>query len=223
MSSPEFANILIVDDEPNNLSVLRQMLSAQGYKVRPITNGRTALQAAETLVPDLILLDIMMPGGLDGFTVCRKLKQMEQIKDVPVIFLSALDDTENKVLAFETGGVDYITKPFEQSEVLTRVKTHILLYQSQKDLKEKNQDLAKMNQELKQAMDEIKTLKGILPICSYCKKIRDDQGNWNYLETYIENHSEASMTHGMCPECSDKLYGKEDWYVKMKAGKKKSD
>lgn len=216
MSSLESANIMIVDDEPNNLSVLRQMLSAQGYKVRPITNGRTALQAAETLVPDLILLDIMMPGGLDGFSVCRKLKQMDSVKDVPVIFLSALDDTENKVLAFETGGVDYITKPFEQAEVLSRVRTHILLYQAQKDLKERN--LA-----LKQAMEEIKTLKGILPICSYCKKIRDDQGNWNYLETYIENHSEASMSHGMCPDCSDKLYGGEDWYVKMKARKKKSD
>ncbi|WDP90567.1 MAG: response regulator [Desulfobacter sp.] len=221
MNTTEPVNIMIVDDEPNNLSVLRQMLSAKGYKVRPITNGRTALKAAETLVPDLILLDIMMPDGPDGFTVCKRLKEMAPVKAVPVIFLSALDDTENKVRAFRAGGVDYITKPFERAEVLSRVHTHILLHRSQQELEEKNRRLAEMNRELIRAMEEIKTLKGILPICSNCKKIRDDKGDWNHLEVYIETHSEASMSHGMCPECADQLYGDEDWYMEMKANKEK--
>ena len=206
MSDADQANILIVDDEPNNLSILRQLLTTRGYKVRPIINGELALKAAETLVPDLILLDIMMPDGMDGFEVCAALKKMETVKTVPVIFLSALDDTENKVRAFECGGVDYITKPFEQAEVLTRVSTHLDLHNTRRDLAEKNHSLEKVNRELEKALAEIKTLQGILPICCHCKKIRDDDGYWNRIDEYITDHTEARFSHGLCPDCSRELY-----------------
>jgi DNA-binding response OmpR family regulator len=205
-SEPIPANILIVDDEPNNLSILRQLLSAHGYKVRPILSGELALQAVKSVIPDLILLDIMMPEGKNGFEVCSEIKENENLKDVPIIFLSALDDTENKVRAFQIGGVDYITKPFKQEEVLTRVKTHLMLHQTQKALTEKNRHLQEMNDKLQQALEEIKTLRGILPICCNCKKIRDDQGYWNQIEKYISDRTDADFSHGLCPACVKELY-----------------
>jgi diguanylate cyclase (GGDEF)-like protein len=130
-------NILIVDDTPENLTVLRQMLTAHGYRVRPAINGETALKTIQTSLPDLILLDIMM-DGLDGFEVCRRLKSDASARDIPVIFISALNDTIDKVKAFQIGGVDYITKPFQEGEVLARVETHMLLHHMHKQLKEQN-------------------------------------------------------------------------------------
>ena len=131
-------DILIVDDTPDNLHVLSQMLSQQGYKVRPVTNGARALTAAQTLPPDLILLDIRMPH-MDGYEVCERLKADAQTHDIPIIFISALSETQDKVKAFAIGGVDYVTKPFQLEEVLARVETHITLRDLQKQLQEANQ------------------------------------------------------------------------------------
>jgi two-component system, sensor histidine kinase and response regulator len=122
--SPQLASVLVVDDTIENLRLLANMLGEQGYEVRPVTNGRQALQAVERDPPDLILLDINMPD-MNGYEVCRRLKAGEISKDVPVIFLTALTDTADKVKAFDVGGVDYVTKPFQFEEVLARVKTHI--------------------------------------------------------------------------------------------------
>ncbi|MDX1414954.1 MAG: response regulator [Candidatus Promineifilaceae bacterium] len=133
---PQKRDILIVDDTPANLQVLTQLLSEQGYRVRPAPSGSMALKSAQLRPPDLILLDIMMPG-MDGYEVCRQLKAHERTRDVPVIFLSALSETLNKTRAFNSGAVDYITKPFQAEEVLARVKTHLTLYglqQYQRDL-----------------------------------------------------------------------------------------
>lgn len=141
-------DILIVDDEPKNLSVLRQMLTQEGFTVRPAISGELALTAIEAKLPDLVLLDIMMPPGLDGYEVCRAIKNREASKDLPVIFLSALDDTMDKVRAFEVGGQDYISKPFQFEEVLARVRTHLRLRQMQRELALKNAELAAANEEL---------------------------------------------------------------------------
>jgi len=123
-NSPEQAKILIVDDQPNNLRLLSQILRGEGYEVRKAINGSTALMGVQTLKPDLILLDINMPG-LDGYQVCQKLKSDRQTKQIPIIFLSASNEVTDKVKAFEFGGVDYITKPFQVPEVLARVATQI--------------------------------------------------------------------------------------------------
>jgi two-component system, sensor histidine kinase and response regulator len=125
--NPEGASpacVLVVDDTIENLRLLSNMLSEEGYEVRAVTNGPQALEAVERDPPDVILLDISMPE-MDGYEVCRRLKARDRSKDVPVIFLTALTDTADKVRAFDAGGVDYVTKPFQLEEVLARVKTQV--------------------------------------------------------------------------------------------------
>ncbi|NJO97036.1 MAG: EAL domain-containing protein [Pleurocapsa sp. CRU_1_2] len=133
-------SILVVDDIADNLQILANTLSKQGYQVRCAKSGLTALRGASTILPDLILLDIKMPD-LDGYQVCQQLKANKQTCDIPVIFLSALDDVLDKVKAFEVGGVDYISKPIQVKEVLARVKNQIALQLAKAEITELNQDL----------------------------------------------------------------------------------
>lgn len=126
-------NILIVDDTPDNLRLLSKMLTERGYKVRPAPSGTHALATTRKEIPDLILLDVMMPE-MDGYAVCYALKADDKTKDIPIIFLSALHEVEDKVKAFEVGGVDYITKPFQEKEVLVRVETHLKIRNLQQKL-----------------------------------------------------------------------------------------
>ena len=143
------ANILIVDDNPVNLRLLVQILTAKGYKVRPVPNGKLAISTSQASPPDLILLDINMPH-MDGYEVCQKLKADPQTADIPVIFISAYNNAIDKVKAFEVGGVDYISKPFQVEEVLVRVKNHLAIRILQKTLQEKNTNL-------QQTLDELNT------------------------------------------------------------------
>ena len=138
--SPARPDILIVDDAPANLQVLSGMLKERGYKVRPVPSGKLALQAARKLPPDLILLDVMMPE-MDGFEVCRQLKADPWLKEIPVIFISALNEALDKVQAFGAGGVDYVTKPFQFEEVEARVQAHLRLRRLQQELEEHNAQL----------------------------------------------------------------------------------
>jgi two-component system, sensor histidine kinase and response regulator len=147
-------NILIVDDSPANLRLLASMLGEQGYKVRPVISGTMGLTAARAAVPDLILLDINMPD-MNGFDVCRQLKAGEPTRDVPIIFISALDEIEDKLHAFTVGGVDYITKPFQFEEVLARVETHLALRRLQRQLEEANTELARNLVELQARNEEL--------------------------------------------------------------------
>jgi len=119
--------ILIVDDNPTNLDVISESLSNKGYKVAIATSGERALQQVERKPPDLILLDIMMPG-IDGFETCRRLKANPRTCHIPIIFMTALTDTDNKVQALNLGAVDYVTKPFQEQEVMARLKTHLELH-----------------------------------------------------------------------------------------------
>ena len=131
------ADILVVDDTPANLRLLSKMLSDAGYHIRPVPDGELAFNAARSNPPDLILLDIKMPG-MDGYQVCKRLKSDQLTRDIPVIFISALDEIQDKVEAFNVGGLDYITKPFQLEEVLVRVRTHLELRELQKQLQDKN-------------------------------------------------------------------------------------
>ncbi|MGB7440607.1 MAG: response regulator [Coleofasciculaceae cyanobacterium] len=149
------ANILIVDDTPANLRLLTGILTQQGYSVRPARNGSQALSVAQAINLDLILLDIMMPE-MDGYQVCQNIKASEKNQNVPVIFISAINDVLDKVKAFTVGGVDYITKPFQVEEVLARVKTHLALQHLQSSLQEKNKDLAQTNETLTKTLRELK-------------------------------------------------------------------
>ncbi|MDY6783510.1 MAG: EAL domain-containing protein [Cyanobacteriota bacterium] len=140
------ADILVVDDTQENLSFLSSMLTRQGYDVRTALNGQMALTAAATVVPDLILLDIMMPV-MDGYEVCRRLKLNGQTNDVPIIFLSALSATFDKVQAFQVGGADYITKPFQVEEVLARVENQLKLRAAMREVVQLNSQLERRVQE----------------------------------------------------------------------------
>jgi two-component system sensor histidine kinase/response regulator len=133
-------DILLVDDTPDNLRLLSVMLTENGYKTRKVINGERALQAVEVVTPDLILLDINMPN-MNGYEVCRRLKEIERTREIPVIFISALDDVFDKVKGFQAGGVDYITKPFQVEEVLARVNTHLNIRKLQKQLQQQNAQL----------------------------------------------------------------------------------
>ncbi|ACB50487.1 putative diguanylate cyclase/phosphodiesterase [Crocosphaera subtropica ATCC 51142] len=157
-ASQPLANILIVDDKPSNLRILSTMLVKAGYKVRAVTSGNMALTAAKTMPPDIILLDIKMPD-MDGYEVCEQLQQFPETTEIPVIFLSALQDVEDKVKAFEVGGVDYIIKPFQFQEVLARVSLHLAFRQTRYQLQQLNEELEKRVEErslaLIKAQDEL--------------------------------------------------------------------
>ena len=225
-SAAQPATILIVDDETANLATLSAYLEAAGFEVLAAQDGASGLSIVERARPDLILLDVLMPG-LDGFETCRHLKAADRIQDIPVIFMTALTETADKVTGFEVGGVDYVTKPFQVEELLARVKTHLALRQLQQQLEAQKRQLEAQNVQLQQeiaerqraeaereqligqlqdALANIKTLRGLIPICAACKKIRDDTGYWNQLEGYLHTHTEAEFSHGICPECVGRLY-----------------
>ena len=151
-------DILVVDDTPANLELLTEILKAEGYKVRPVTGGVSALQAAKSVPPDLILLDINMPD-MNGHEVCKRLKADDALKGIPVLFISALGDPADKVTAFQCGGVDYITKPFWVEEVLARVTTHLRLRRLQLEVMAHNTHLEETvrirTREITEARDQL--------------------------------------------------------------------
>jgi signal transduction histidine kinase len=151
------ANILIVDDTPNNLRLLAQMLEEHGYDVRTVTSGASALTSVNIEAPDLILLDIAMPD-MNGYEVCERLHTNPQTADLPVIFISALDDALDKVRAFDAGGVDYISKPFQVQEVLARVHMHLSLQRAQRQLARQNQQLQQEIAERTRAEEQLQRL-----------------------------------------------------------------
>ena len=158
---PKAQNILIVDDMPDNVLLLVRMLTKQGYQARPVLSGKLALQAARSEPPDLILLDITMPE-MDGYEVCAHLKADAALQEIPVIFISALNNPFDKVKAFQAGGVDYITKPFHFEEVRARVETHLRIRTLQRQLSEHNEHLerlvAERTRELEVANERVREL-----------------------------------------------------------------
>lgn len=196
------ANILLVDDQPQNLRLLADLLEEQGYEVQEAINGPIALQAVSVALPDLILLDIHMPE-MDGYTVCQQLKANPKTKDIPVVFVSAVDEVWDKVKAFSVGGVDYITKPFKVVEVLARVKNQLMVQQLQKSLKSQNtalqtlqEELKAQNSQLQQAIQELKRLAVIDHVTQVASRYRFDQ----YLQAEWQKaiQSETSLSLMLC-------------------------
>jgi formate hydrogenlyase transcriptional activator len=146
--------VLIVDDTPANLNVLFDLLTGHGFEISVAEDGESALQQVDYVRPDLILLDVLMPT-MDGFTTCQRLKERPDTREIPIIFMSALTDTVDKVKGFALGAVDYITKPFQQEEVLARIRTHLALQQLKAQLKESEERLSRI---IESAMDAILTL-----------------------------------------------------------------
>ncbi|HJV93346.1 MAG TPA: response regulator [Azonexus sp.] len=164
-SSPPNAEILVVEDTPASLELLSELLAQAGYTVRPAPEGRMALRSAQASPPELILLDVRMPG-IDGYEVCRRLKADTRTRDIPVIFLSALQDAGDKLRGFELGAVDYIAKPFQPEEVLARVRTHVELRRLQSGLEarvnERTAQLLAAQASLHESREQLQELAGFL-------------------------------------------------------------
>jgi DNA-binding response OmpR family regulator len=195
---PRSYQVLAVDDTPGNLQILSEVLSAEGYQVRVAVSGEAALASVAASRPDLVLLDVRMPG-ISGLEVCRLLKSSDAQRSVPVIFLSAAGEPEDIAAGFAAGGADYVTKPFRVVELLARVRAHLEIHAAR-------ENQARLIAELREALENVKLLSGLVPICAQCKKIRNDTGFWQQMEIYIETHSMAKFSHGMCPDCIHSLY-----------------
>ena len=154
-------DILIVDDKPENLQFLFTMLTENGYDVRRVINGKQAINVALFDPPDLILLDIMMPN-LNGYEVCKILKEQPETQDIPIIFLSALKDVSEKVKGFNVGGVDYISKPFELLEILARVENQLTIVRQKRQLAEQNARLEQLNQQLLRSNQELEQFASVV-------------------------------------------------------------
>ncbi len=195
MQAATSGDILVVDDSPDNLRVLAIMLEQKGYQVRKVLSGSLALKAAQAAPPDLILLDICM-ADMDGYTVCQKLKATEHLSQIPVIFLSALNELDDKIRAFQVGGVDYITKPFQVEEVLARVQNHMLVRQLQAKLEQQTQTLeAKIQAQtlkLQQALEYEALLKRITD------RVRASLDETQILQTAVQE-----LAHGLKLLCCD--------------------
>lgn len=190
--------VLIVDDIEENVEVLYSILRNENFRFAIALNADQTLRAIEREIPDLILLDVMLPDG-NGFELAERILRDYGKDRIPIIFITARAHIEDKIMGFQTGGVDYITKPFEESEVLARVRTHLELKYIQKEQQE-------LIRQLQEALDEVRQLRGIVPICSRCKKIRDDEGYWLQVDQYFSMHSDIEFSHGLCPECLHELY-----------------
>jgi CheY-like chemotaxis protein len=185
------AGILVVDDQAANVLLLERMLRGAGYV--SITSTMDPSEVCDLHRRNrygLILLDLQMPG-MDGFKVLEGLKEVEEDSYPPVLVITA--QPRHKLRALKAGAKDFISKPFDLAEVLARV--HNML------------EVRLLHVELQKALENVKLLSGLLPICMWCKKIRDDQGYWNAIEHYISRHSEAEFAHGICPDCKRKYSG----------------
>jgi two-component system, NtrC family, sensor kinase len=156
MTTDKENTILLVDDNPSNIRILFEMLHSSGFKISVVKSGESALERVPLLDPDLILLDIMMPG-IDGFETCRRLKANNSTKDIPIIFMTALSDSTSKVKGLQLGAVDYITKPFQIEELLARVNVHLSLRNTQLQLINEVAERTQAEIKLKETLKELKS------------------------------------------------------------------
>jgi len=198
--------ILVVDDSEATRSVLQMILEGAGYKqillVESAHEAFQRLSLANSDAPaedvELVLMDIRMPG-MDGVEACRRIKADSRYQDLPIVMVTALTEAGFLQAAFAAGAADYVTKPVDQLELLTRLRSTV-------NLKREMDRRKAREKELEQALQEIKVLRGILPICARCKRIRDERGQWFSVESYIKSHTEADFSHMICPECLDRHF-----------------
>jgi phosphoserine phosphatase RsbU/P len=192
------AEILIAEDEPVSRLRLETTLERSGFECISVENGAEAWRVLQTeSPPNLMILDWMMPE-LDGVEVIRRLRNSPTCFGAYVILLTGRNSRSDVVSGLEAGADDYITKPFDPAELLARVQVGVRGV----NLREA---LASRVRELEQALSRVRRLQGLLPICSYCKKIRDDRNYWRQVESYISEHSEAAFSHGICPDCYQRV------------------
>jgi DNA-binding response OmpR family regulator len=186
--------VLIADDDDISRSLLSHSLESWGYEVIACSDGDAAWRVLESAAPPpLAVLDWMMPGT-EGIEICRRARDRPAPISTYIILLTARSEKEDLVAGLAAGADDYLSKPFDSKELRARLHVGVRLIALQ-------QNLANRVEELSKALETVKQLRGMLPICAWCKKVRTDSNYWQQLEEYISEHSEASFSHGICPQC----------------------
>lgn len=195
--------VLIAEDDITSRQILAAVLAKWGYDVISVCDGNEAWEALRrTGAPKLVILDWIMPG-MDGAEICRNLRTIETPQPPYVILLTSCDEKKDIAEGLGAGANDYVTKPFDNDELRARIEVGRRMVEMQSSL-------ASRVKELQEALENINTLRGLMPICCQCKKVRDDQGYWEQVEVYVSKHSEAEFSHGFCPECYDKFCAEND-------------
>lgn len=190
--------ILIAEDDLVCRRLLETFLKNSGYEVISARDGQEAwalMQAADS--PSLLIADWMMPV-MSGIDLCRRIRAQAELKRVYIILLTSLSGKERIIEGLAAGANDYVTKPFHQAELKARIEVGSRMIELQSELTQRVR-------ELEDALANVKQLQGLLPICSYCKKIRDDQNYWQQVEGYISRHTQVRFSHGVCPDCHDSI------------------
>jgi len=198
------SRILVVEDEAIVAADIQDRLESLGYEVAGWgTTGAEALDLARTSSPDLILMDIMLKGPMNGIHAAHLIRTELSL---PVIFLTANSDEAVLEQAKISEPFAYLLKPFEERQLRTNIE--MALYKSRIE-----RERERLTRELQEALATIKTLSGLLPICAWCKSVRDDSGYWMRVEQYVEQHSQATFSHSVCPECASRYFGPEHSHV----------
>jgi CheY-like chemotaxis protein len=200
-------NVLVVDDQPVNLSLVEKILQDLPVKIIKATSGKEAIQIAEKQKLALILMDVQMPG-MDGFETADRIKKIENTKNTPIIFVTAIGtDAENVQRGYESGAVDYIIKPVTPFVLRSKVQIFLEMDEKYEEIDDMLTHLEEKNRAFENTLNTIRMNQGLVPICSWCRKIKNDEGDWEQVEEYIHRISAAEFTHGVCPHCAAQIRG----------------
>ena len=201
--STEVLKILAVEDDVFTQKIVTSFLSEnEGFRLITACDGQEGWAMYQDEKPDLVVTDWMMPN-MDGLELCRRIREAQGEDYVYILILTARSELDNVVRGLDAGADDYVVKPFNRSELIARVRTGARIVSGQKALR-------RTNLELQDALAHIKTLKGLLPICMDCKKVRDDQDYWREIDEYIRQMTDTEFSHGLCPDCLQKRLAEID-------------
>lgn len=202
-NGPFDISVLYVEDDVSSREEVLEFLTGKVREICSAENGADGLELFRRHLPDLIVADISMPV-MDGIEMAKSIRSCD--KEVPIIVTTAHSDSSWLMDAIEAGVNQYVVKPISFEKLLAAIEKNARIIGNRKEIKHYHEEQERLIQELQAALAKVKLLSGFLPICSSCKKIRDDKGYWQQIESYVRNHSEAEFSHGICPDCFKKLY-----------------
>ncbi len=208
-------SVLYVEDEPLTRQVVARMLGRRIAELYEASNGQEGLALFKERRPDIVISDIMMPL-MDGIEMSREIKSLD--KGARIILTTAYSDAKILFASIELGVDSYLLKPVDMTALFRAIDKCVQIVVLERKVRQQDREKDELIVKLRDALENVKKLSGLLPICSSCKKIRDDRGYWNQIETYISEHSEALFTHGLCDECTKKMY--PEYYDRIKERKK---